>query len=60
MKRKGKSPIVFAFHSNAKAVCNVPRNLSDDQILAIKELDGVIGIVSIKKYSKGYNNKKIG
>lgn len=50
MKRKGKSPIVFASHSNAKAVCNVPRNLSDDQLLAIKELDGVIGIVSIKKF----------
>lgn len=49
-KEKGENPIVFASHSNAKAICNVPRNLSDEQILAIKELDGVIGIVSIKRF----------
>lgn len=49
-KKEGKSPIVFASHSNAKAICNVPRNLTDEQILAIKELDGVIGVVSIKRF----------
>ena len=49
-KEKGENPIVFASHSNAKAICNVPRNLSDEQILAIKELGGVIGIVSIKRF----------
>ena len=50
LKRAGENPIVFASHSNVKALCNVPRNLSDEQILAIKELDGVIGVVSIKKF----------
>lgn len=49
-KEEGKDPIVFASHSNAKSICNVPRNLSDKQILAIKELEGVIGIVSIKRF----------
>lgn len=49
-KEEGKDPIVFASHSNAKSICNVPRNLSDEQLLAIKELGGVIGIVSIKRF----------
>lgn len=50
MKETGKDPIVFASHSNAKAICNVSRNLTDSQILKIKELGGIIGIVSIKKF----------
>jgi len=50
MKKEGKAPIVFASHSNAKAICNVPRNLTDEQILAIKGLGGIIGVVSIKNF----------
>lgn len=50
MKKKGKEPIVFASHSNAKTICNVPRNLTDKQIVAIKELGGTIGVVSIKTF----------
>ena len=50
LKRKGKNPIVFASHSNVKNLCNVPRNLTDEQILKIKELDGVIGIVGVKQF----------
>ncbi|MBQ2917257.1 MAG: dipeptidase [Clostridia bacterium] len=50
LKRKGKNPIVLASHSNLKSLCNVPRNLSDDQIVKIKELDGVIGIVGVKPF----------
>lgn len=50
LKKQGKLPIVFASHSNAKALCNTPRNLTDEQIIAIKKLDGVIGVVSIKKF----------
>lgn len=38
LKKTGKRPIVFASHSNAKSICNHIRNLSDDQILKIKEL----------------------
>lgn len=37
------SPII-ASHSNAKAVCKSIRNLTDEQIMAIKTLNGVIGI----------------
>lgn len=50
MKKEGKDPIVFASHSNVKAICNVPRNLTDEQILAIRDLGGVVGVVSIKKF----------
>ncbi|KAF0822703.1 membrane dipeptidase [Cytobacillus firmus] len=37
-------PGVFASHSNARSVCDIPRNLSDDQIKAIAERDGIIGL----------------
>ena len=50
LKRKGKNPIVLVSHSNIKSLCNVPRNLSDDQIIKIKELDGVVGIVGVKTF----------
>ncbi len=62
MKKQGKQPIVFASHSNARKICDVPRNLTDEQILAIKELDGVIGIASIKGFcinTKDICNPKI-
>ena len=35
---------IIASHSNAYAICNHIRNLKDDQIKAIAELDGTIGI----------------
>jgi membrane dipeptidase len=46
-----------ATHSNAKALCNHPRNLTDDQIKAIAEKNGVIGInfFSIFIDNKGRN-----
>lgn len=50
MKKQGKSPIVFASHSNARTLCDVSRNLTDEQIIAIKKLNGVIGVVSIKRF----------
>ena len=50
LKSKGKEPIVFASHSNVKSICNHPRNLSDNQIIKIKELDGIIGIVAVKPF----------
>lgn len=38
-----RDPII-ASHSNAAALCNHPRNLSDDQIKAIHDKGGIIGI----------------
>lgn len=37
-------PGVLASHSNARAACPMPRNLTDDQIRAIAARDGVIGL----------------
>lgn len=34
----------IASHSNARALCDVPRNLTDEQIKAIAEKRGIIGI----------------
>ncbi len=38
-----KAPVI-ASHSNSKAVCDNPRNLSDKQLLAIKQNGGVVGL----------------
>lgn len=35
---------VIASHSNAKALCDVPRNLSDEQLLKLRDLNAVIGL----------------
>ena len=57
LKEKGEKPIVFASHSNSKAICNIQRNLSDDQILEIKKINGVVGVVGIKTFCKTLNGK---
>lgn len=56
LKQKGYKPIVFASHSNTKMYCNVPRNLTDRQLLEIKYLDGIVGVVSIKEFCTRYRN----
>ncbi|HEY5584127.1 MAG TPA: dipeptidase [Ruminiclostridium sp.] len=38
-----KAPII-ASHSNAKKICNHRRNLTDEQLLALKKIGGVTGI----------------
>lgn len=41
--RISRGPIV-ASHSNARALCDHPRNLTDDQIRAVAETGGVVGV----------------
>ena len=55
LRDKGKKVKVIASHSNAKKICNVPRNLTDDQLLTIKKLGGIVGVVGIKRFCKTGN-----
>jgi len=41
---------LFVSHSNADKLCPHPRNLTDDQIKAVAERNGVIGLNSFKGY----------
>ena len=43
--RLARRPVV-ASHSNSRVMCDVPRNLTDDQLRAIRDLDGVVGLNS--------------
>jgi len=46
-----KTPII-ASHSSCRALCDVPRNLDDEQLLALRENGGVINMVGIAPYTK--------
>ncbi len=41
---------IIASHSNCKALCNAPRNLSDEQLKAIKEKGGVVGLNAFSEF----------
>lgn len=43
---------VIASHSNARTVCNHPRNLTDDMLLALKENGGVVQLCVLSDYVK--------
>lgn len=45
LKKINLNPKVIASHSNCYSICKNKRNLDDNQIIAIKELDGLIGLV---------------
>lgn len=55
LKKKGNNPKIFASHSNLKYIHNVKRNLTDEQVIKIKELGGIIGIVEYKGFVCGDN-----
>lgn len=40
----------MASHSNVESICPRERNLEDDQILAIKDLDGLVGVFSNRNF----------
>lgn len=49
--RQSKDPII-ASHSCARALCDHPRNLTDDMLLKLKENDGVIQMCILSAYVK--------
>lgn len=48
----------IASHSNAKALCDVPRNLSDQQLLRIRDANGVVGINAFYEFLSGEEDKQ--
>lgn len=55
-KYKNLGPKILVSHSNCKALCDVPRNITDEQILAIKQFNGLIGLVSVKQFCSKNTN----
>ena len=43
MEKISSKPLI-ATHSNVHKLCPTPRNLSDDQLSAIKDRDGIVGL----------------
>lgn len=43
VRRISRRPFV-ASHSNSRAICDVPRNLTDDQFRAIRDAGGIVGL----------------
>ncbi len=41
---------VIASHANARALCDFPRNLTDEQLQAIAEKGGVIGVTTVPDF----------
>jgi len=46
-----KAPVI-ASHSSARALCDVPRNMDEEQLLALKENGGVIQITAVSNFIK--------
>ena len=55
----GKKVICYASHSNSRVLCNKERNLDDNQLKALKEVNGLVGIFCNKHFiTKDYNLTK--
>ena len=51
---------IYASHSNVRSLCDIKRNLTDDQIKAINDLGGFVGIMSNSGFVvfDGYNERE--
>lgn len=52
---KVKNVKAIASHSNAYSLCNHERNLDDNQLRALKEINAIVGVVSYSKFVKDIN-----
>jgi membrane dipeptidase len=53
-----KAPVI-ASHSSTKALCDVPRNMDDEQLLALKENGGVIQTVALGSFVKKASPERV-
>jgi len=49
-KYKTKNSIIIASHSNVKQICNNERNLTDQQLIRLKNVGGYIGLFTNSKF----------
>lgn len=50
----------IASHSNCRALCDVPRNLTDDQLRAIRDAEGVVGLNAYNEFvDKDYSKQTV-
>ncbi|MBQ9071983.1 MAG: membrane dipeptidase [Bacilli bacterium] len=47
---EGINPIVYASHSNSRRLCDRERNLTDNQLIKLKEVDGYVGVMSNRNF----------
>ena len=57
-KRKGKQVKVLASHSNCYEICHHQRNLDDEQLKALKEVNGLLGLVSYVPFVKDAEDER--
>ncbi|HHV71764.1 MAG TPA: membrane dipeptidase [Clostridia bacterium] len=50
---------VLVTHGNCKSICNHPRNLSDEQIKALAEINGVLGITFYPPFLNDQNHATV-
>lgn len=58
-KKIGKRVKVLASHSNCYSICHHERNLDDEQLLALKSVDGLLGIVGYDLFVRDIEHKNI-
>ena len=56
--RLSKAPVI-ASHSSTRALCDVPRNMDDEQLLALKENGGVMQTVALGSYVKAPSPERV-
>lgn len=59
IKSTKKKAYVMASHSNCRGLFDHPRNLSDEEILKLKEVDGILGVVSYRLFLDHSNTSSI-
>lgn len=57
IKKEKNKVVCFASHSNSRRLCDKDRNLTDEQLTLLKQVNGLVGIVSYTPFVS--NNKSL-